>query len=579
MKNTTITTTVHSILDAEPSVRLAEVLLDAGLITEDQLLVALNAKREKNETLCRTLVELGLVSERVINELQAGESAYDSVDLERCFPDRSALQLVPKEAALRCGTLPIFLDENRHVLTLAVADTSNLEDIERVIGRTGKSVQITALQASQDDIESAIQRFYRYETAIPGLIREIEASDVRDSNDAVESGEYGHPVVRLVYALLADSVKRGASGIHFEPESAFLRVRYRIDGVLQQVTVLQRKYWPCIAAFLKTKSNEEQADASEAGHGQFTMMLAGRHFAFHIACHATTHGENIVLQVVEPRKLAVPLEDLELEAGQLQSLQMIMARPQGIVFVTGPRDSGKTTTLYSLLNYRNDESVNIMTIDSSVQYSVPMIRQSLLSNSQSPDFAGNYGSMMRQNPDVVLMDDLHDVGSAEKAFRAAMTGRQVYVSMCAHSALGVIAHLVEFGLKRQTVAQNIIGIVSQRLVRRLCQQCKQSYVPDQVECKILGIAMTETRILYRESACESCNYRGYVGRVGVFEVLRLNDEIDELIAVGASHKKLRDAAQRGGFKEISEDSIRHVLDGTTSVSEISRVVDLTKSLR
>ncbi|MGI9262976.1 MAG: GspE/PulE family protein, partial [Woeseiaceae bacterium] len=392
---------------------------------------------------------------------------------------------------------------------------------------------------------------------------------------AVENEEYNHPLIRLVDAILADAVKRDASDIHLEPEAGFLRVRYRIDGVLRQVMALHNSYWPGMVVRLKVMAKLNIAETRAPQDGRISLMLAGRPIDFRVACQQTTHGENFVLRVLDRKKGILPLANLNLAKDTLTTLQVMMARPEGIILVTGPTGSGKTTTLYSMLNFRNDESVNIMTLEDPVEYPMSMIRQTSLNEAAKLDFANGIRSMMRQDPDIILVGEIRDEETAEMAFRAAMTGHQVFSTLHTNSALGAIPRLLDIGVKPAIMSGNIIGIVAQRLVRRLCRQCKEAYAPDETEQKLLGKDCRMPLLLYRENGCEDCNFLGFKGRVSVLEVLKINTALDELIARRATRLEMLTAANENGFRDLANDAIRHVLAGTTSLSEISRVVDLT----
>jgi type II secretory ATPase GspE/PulE/Tfp pilus assembly ATPase PilB-like protein len=471
--------------------------------------------------------------------------------------------------------LPINFDKNDKVLTLAMADTFNVVAIDQVAATLGSGIGISTLVAGEAEIEAAIEQFYQYELSIQGILREIDTGEVDNLNVAVEHEEYNHPLIRLVDAILADAVKREASDIHLEPEAGFLRVRYRIDGVLRQVMALHRDYWPGMVVRLKVMAKMNIAETRAPQDGRISLTLAGRSIDFRVASQQTTHGENFVLRVLDRRKGILPLEKLNLERETMATMQVMMARPEGIILVTGPTGSGKTTTLYSMLNYRNDESVNIMTLEDPVEYPMSMIRQTSLNEAAKLDFANGIRSMMRQDPDIILVGEIRDEETAEMALRAAMTGHQVFSTLHTNSALGAIPRLLDIGVKPHIMAGNIIGIVAQRLVRRLCKHCKQAYAPDEVERQLLGIDSSKPVLLYKEGGCESCNNFGFKGRLAVIEVLKLNRELDEMIASGASRKEMYECAVASGFRELSEDGIRHVLAGSTSLAEISRVVDLT----
>ena len=569
------TVTVRTLQTNEPSIPLGERLIAAGLISEDQLQVALKEQSRHDEPLGRILVKLGLLSEGVLRDTLGESLGHDSIDLSKAIPDPDALKMVAKNIARRYSMLPINFDKNEKVLTLAMADTFNVVAIDQVAATLGSGIGISTLMAGEAEIEAAIEQFYQYELSIQGILREIDTGEIDNLNVAVETEEYSHPLIRLVDAILADAVKRDASDIHLEPESGFLRVRYRIDGVLRQVMALHRSYWPGMVVRLKVMSKMNIAEKRAPQDGRISLSLAGRKIDFRVACQATTHGENFVLRVLDRRKGIVPLEKLRLVKETLTSLQVMMARPEGIILVTGPTGSGKTTTLYSMLNYRNDESVNIMTLEDPVEYPMPMIRQTSLNEAAKLDFANGIRSMMRQDPDIILVGEVRDEETAEMAFRAAMTGHQVFSTLHTNSALGAMPRLIDIGVKPQIMAGNIIGIVAQRLVRCLCRHCKQAYAPDEAERTLLGISSTKPVLLYKEEGCEACNFLGYKGRLAVIEVLKINKELDEMIARSATIAEMRQAALDSGFQELAEDGVRHVLSGLTSLSEISRVVDLT----
>jgi len=569
------TITVRKLTPEEPSMPLGERLIEDGLITRDQLQVALKEQSRRDEPLGRILVRLGLISEGMLRDTLGESLGHDSIDLSTVIPDPDALQMVPKNVARRYSMLPINFDKNEKVLTLAMADTFNVVAMDQVAAQLGAGIGIATLVAGEAEIEAAIEQFYKFELSIQGILHEIDTGEVDQLNVGIENEEYNHPLIRLVDAILADAVKRDTSDIHLEPEAGFLRVRYRIDGVLRQVMALHRSYWPGMVVRLKVMSKMNIAETRAPQDGRISLTLAGRPIDFRVACQQTTHGENFVLRVLDRQKGIVPLEKLNLEKGTLTTLQVMMARPEGIILVTGPTGSGKTTTLYSMLNWRNDEAVNIMTLEDPVEYPMNMIRQTSLNEAAKLDFANGIRSMMRQDPDVILVGEIRDEETAEMAFRAAMTGHQVFSTLHTNSALGAIPRLIDIGVKPQIMAGNIIGIVAQRLVRRLCRHCKQAHAPDDTERQLLGISSSKPILLYREQGCDACSFMGFKGRLAVIEVLKMTQEMDEMVARDATRKEMHDAAVESGFKDLAEDAVRHVLNGMTSLAEISRVVDLT----
>ncbi len=387
--------------------------------------------------------------------------------------------------------------------------------------------------------------------------------------------EYTQPMVRLVNALLVDAVKRGASDIHFEPEYAFLRIRYRIDGVLETVRSLHKTYMPGITVRIKVISEMNIAETRAPQDGRISLTLNGRPIDFRVSTHPTVHGENIVLRILDREKSIISLDKMNLPAATLTRLSLMLARPEGILIVTGPTGSGKTTTLYSLLSQVNDETVNIMTLEDPVEYPLTLMRQTSVNDAVKMDFANGIRSMMRQDPDIILVGEIRDRDTAEMAFRAAMTGHQVFSTLHSNSALGAFPRLLDIGIQPDIMAGNIIGVIAQRLVRVLCVHCKEAYVPTIEERRILGAAAADVAQIYRPTGCVKCANKGYKGRSSVMELLVMDGDLDELVARRATAKELRAAALAKNFRPLAEEGVALVLNGTTSISEISRTVDLT----
>ncbi len=560
---------------------LGEHLVQAGIISPDQLRIALTEQEENkaaSEPLGRILVRLGFVAEDIMRE-QLGEAlGQESIDLESAVPDRDALALLPKELARRYNVVPVSLSPDGQQLSIAMADTFNLVTLDRVRAHVGSEIDLRTLLAGDVKIEAAIDRFYGYELSVDGILHEIETGEIDYSSLQAESGEYSQPLVRLVDAILADAVKRDASDIHFEPEEGFVRIRYRIDGVLRQIRSLHVHFWSPIAVRLKVMSDMNIAETRAPQDGRISLGIGGHTIDFRVSAVRTTHGENIVLRVLDRHKGIRSLESLNLDEETRDTLGLMMARPEGIILITGPTGSGKTTTLYSMLAHLNDESRNIVTLEDPVEYPMPMVRQSAVNEAAKLDFANGIRSLMRQDPDVMLVGEIRDEPTATMAFRAAMTGHQVYSTLHTNSALGAIPRLLDIGILPDVLAGNMIGVMGQRLVRRLCDQCKQPYEPGEAERSLLGLPDDQDATLYRPHGCHACNDQGYKGRFALLEVLRLDPDLDDMIARRATQKELTEAAVDKGFVSLATDGARHALAGSTSLEEIARVVDLTRRL-
>lgn len=567
-------------MESRKKFRLGELLLQQGLISQDQLRIALREQTDNSIPLGRQLIRLGFVTEAMIRETLAHTIGQESMDLALVVADSEALNLVPEEFARRHRLLPIAYDREQEILTVGMADVLNVIAHDQLRALLGGHIDIKPVLAGETQLEEYTDQFYGFDLSVDGILREIETGEIDYQSLQTPSGEeYTQPVVRLVGALLVDAVKRGASDIHFEPEHAFLRVRYRIDGVLEQVRSLHKSYWPGIAVRLKIICGMNIAETRAPQDGRLSLTINARPIDFRVASQPMIHGENIVLRVLDREKSIIAFESLGFTDENLSALKALTRRPEGILVVTGPTGSGKTTTLYSILCNLNDETINVMTLEDPVEYPVTMMRQTSINETLKMDFANGIRSIMRQDPDVILVGEIRDRETAEMAFRAAMTGHQVFTTLHTNSALGTFPRLLDIGILPDIMAGNIIGVIAQRLVRLLCPICKQAYQPDLSERTQLGLDPGDGRQVYRAVGCEQCRFRGYKSRMALMELLRIDDDIDELIARRATAKELAQVAIEKGFRTLADDGVRRVLEGRTSLAEVARVVDLTRTRR
>ncbi|MDM5180330.1 ATPase, T2SS/T4P/T4SS family [Massilia sp. DJPM01] len=558
---------------------LGKLLIQKGVISEDQLRIALIEQKRSSEPLGKLLITLGFVTEATVREALSENLNQQSADLTSLVVDAIALKLIPKDVAKRYRVFPIVYERDTDNLILAMADTSNIVALDQISAMLVKGITIGPVLVNESDIARAIDQYYGFELSIDGILLEIETGEVNYAAMAATTDEYSQPMVRLMDALLADAVQNGASDIHFEPEQSFLRIRYRIDGILRQIRSLHKSYWPAMAVRLKVMSNMNIAESRAPQDGRISIKFSGRQIDFRASAQPTTHGENFVLRVLDRQKGLVPLDGLGLGEDELHLLKLMIARPHGVILVTGPTGSGKTTTLYSILNHINTESVNIMTLEDPVEYPMNMIRQTSINESAKMGFADGIRSMMRQDPDIILVGEVRDRETAEMAFSAAMTGHQVYTTLHTNSAIGSVSRLLDIGILPDIMAGNIIGIIAQRLVRRLCQVCKTEALADATERRLLGLnADDPPATICHAAGCEACGHQGYKGRMAIMELLKVNADIDEAIARRASLRELKATARAAGFRSLVDDGMRRVLEGATSLDEVARVVDLTDRL-
>lgn len=558
---------------------LGEQLIRKNIIGRDQLRIALTEQQKSGEQLGRILVALGFVSESVLRDALGEALGRESVALRNVVPDVEALKMVPKELARRYTLVPISFDEQKSRLTLAMADVYNLVALDRLRAQFGGQVEIQALLAGEIEVEDAIDQFYGFELSVDGILNEIETGEIDYSTiqgQGASSEGYSQPFVRLVDSILADAVKREASDVHFEPEDGFLRIRYRIDGVLRPIRSLHKNYWSAIVVRLKVMAQMNIAETRAPQDGRMSLAISGHTIDFRVSTMPTTYGENIVLRILDRDKGIMRLSDLGISSAPHSELKLMMARPEGLILLTGPTGSGKTTTLYSMLSNINTESINIMTMEDPVEYPMSMVRQTSVNETIKLNFATGIRAMMRQDPDVILVGEIRDQDTAEMAFRAAMTGHQVYSTLHTNSAVGALPRLLDLGVTPDVMTGNIIGIVAQRLVRRLCLYCREKYQPDGIEARILGDFQGQS--IYKAVGCTRCGHTGYRGRIALIETIRMSPALDDLIFKHASSRELLAVALEQGYRPIAEDGLMRVQEGVTTLEEVSRVVDLTSRI-
>jgi general secretion pathway protein E/type IV pilus assembly protein PilB len=560
--------------------RIGEILVYKGVTTPDQIEIALTEQKKTKEHLGRILVRLGFATDAIINDVIGGVIGQETVDLTTAIADSEAISMIPNDLARRLKVLPLNFNSENQILIVAMSDIFDVVTIDQLNAHLAGSAEIQPVLAGETQIEKSIDQFYGFELSVDGILKEIETGEIDYQSLDAESDEYSQPVVRLVNALLSDAVKRSASDIHFEPEEGFLRFRYRIDGVLRQIRSLHKNYWSAIAVRLKVMAGMDIAETRAPQDGRITLSLSGRKVDFRVSTLPTVYGENIVLRVLDRQKGIVSLEELGLQAEELTTLKLMVGRPEGIILVTGPTGSGKTTTLYSILNYLNTESVNIMTLEDPVEYPTTMIRQTSAQETSRLDFASGIRSMMRQDPDIILVGEIRDEDTASMALRAAMTGHQVFSTLHTNSALGAIPRLMDIGIKPDILAGNIIGIIAQRLIRKLCVHCKEAFELEDLERNLLNLKSTDRQqIIYKGKGCIKCESQGYKGRMSIMEVLKFDSDMDELVARHGTPKELIRMALSKGFKPLAVVGSERVLEGLTSLEEVARVVDLTSRLK
>jgi len=563
-----------------PTARIGDLLVERGLISKDQLEVAFQEKAKSNKLLGELLVELGFITEQALSAVLAESSGYQRFVPGSTVVEAEALALLPKEAAQRYRAFPISFDGKN--LRLAMADIYDVLAIDKVKRFFPAGTLVQPLVCSDTEVQKAIDQYYGHELSIEGILKELESLEAGEDEETQYQeqmeGGYLHPLVRLVNALLLDAIKTGASDIHFEPEGNFLRLRYRIDGEMTQIRTLHKRHWAAACHRIKLMGGMNIADRMNPQDGRFTLEIGNRKVDFRASSLPTIHGENVVLRILDKSQALVTIDKLGYTPHNFGLIKRMVQKPEGIIIVTGPTGSGKTTTLYAMMAYINSLDVNIMTLEDPVEYELALIRQAQVREGSSLSFAEGIRTLMRQDPDIILVGEVRDAGTATMALRAAMTGHQVYTTLHTNDAAGCIPRLLDLGLKASLMAGNIIGIIAQRLVRKICPDCCEMKTATAEECVLLDVDAANPPQIAHAKGCDNCRKSGYRGRIAVSEILPFNDEVDSLVLTDAPLPQIKKAARGAGFVPMLEDATTKVLEGKTSLKAAMNVVDFTGRL-
>ncbi|MGB1076917.1 MAG: GspE/PulE family protein [Bdellovibrionales bacterium] len=553
--------------------RLGDRLVDMGIITPDQLNVALQEQDISGKMLGEALIELAFVDEETLTMVLAQTAGFEVFDPKATIFDGDALALLTKPDAVELKMLPVSLSGSE--LSVALVDPYDVIKLDTLKRKIPKGLVIKPLVATATIVSEAIDAAYGYASNIDDILKELEAVEDSDLTKLSENEAYTHPIVRLVNALLFEAVKLGVSDLHFEPEENFIRLRYRLDGVLYTSQILHKKHWNGVSQRIKIMSTMNIADKLAPQDGRFHLNVGGREADFRVSSLPTVHGENIVLRVLDKTASIMPLESLGFSPNNLELIKKSQAKPEGIIIVTGPTGSGKSTSLYSMLNYINDVAVNIQTLEDPVEYSLPMIRQTNVREGIL-DFADGIKALLRQDPDIIFIGEIRDKTTAEMALKAAMTGHQVYTTLHTNDSFGAIPRMLDLGLKPGMIAGAVVSIFAQRLARRLCSECKVEYTPSAEECELLQIEPDENVKIFRGSdeGCSACGGQGYKGRVAVVEILMFDEDLNDIVSSGGSKADLKAQARKSGFKNMADDARLKVLEGVSSIEAVSKVVSL-----
>jgi len=543
---------------------------DKGLIDDENLA---KARKSGKHPLHEALIELGFVSKEQVYEMIAEELGVAYIDLINYDLDEEMLSLIPEEVARKFLAVPIFSLENS--LGVAMADPRNVEATDQIRLKTGLVVE--PLLGSEEDINKVLDRHYRSMGSVEEMIEDLEVTRVQEEEEIIPdlkdlSDEA--PITKLVNLIFAQAVRDRASDIHIEPDEKVLRIRFRIDGALYEVPSPPKHMKAAITSRIKVMSNLNIAETRKAQDGHIRMRIEGNDIDVRVSMVPTVFGENVVMRVLNPQSISLGLDQLGFSGFNLERFNEIIFRPHGVLLNTGPTGSGKTTTLYAALQTVNSIDKNIITVEDPVEYRLPLIRQIQVNRKVGVTFANGLRAILRQDPDVIMVGEIRDVETAEIAVQAALTGHFVFSTLHTNEAAGAIPRLIHMGVEPFLAASSLEGIMAQRLVRRICPDCREEYSPSALLRKELGLDPDKKVPFYRGKGCDACRGTGYRGRVAVFEIIDVTPAIRHLTLAKASVDELREQAQKEGMITLKEDALDKVLNGMTTVEELARVTGI-----
>ena len=565
--------------------RLGEMLIEAKLITADDLDRAIAEHRRSGRLLGATLIGMGLVNEAAVLRVLQQQLGLALIDLTDTVVDDQALARIKEETAKKYGALPIEI-EGRSTLVVAMADPLNVAALEDLRFHSGMFIR--PVLASTEQIFEAIERYYHIDKSVNEMMRNLVQSDddivvnrVSDENSAEAIDELrqeaeGRPIVRLTNWVLHRAIDLRASDIHIEPQDKELVVRLRIDGMLQELQRLPKWSQGALVSRLKVLSNLDIAEKRAPQDGRLKIEVAGHRVDMRVSTLPVTNGEKVVMRLIDQRNTLAGLDDLGFYPEELARVRSYLARPQGIMLVTGPTGSGKSTLLYAALRHIQHVTKNIVTVEDPVERQIRGINQVQVDEKGKKTFAGALRAILRQDPDVIMIGEIRDKETAQIAFRASVTGHMVLSTVHTNDAASAVTRLIDLGLEPFMVASSLVGVVNMRLVRMVCPKCRDTYEADATTLNRFswGMRPEGAVTLQRGRGCPACHNTGYSGRTGIFEVLNIDEQVRSLVQQGVSDTVIRQAAMEAGMHSIGEDGLRKVLEARTTLDEVSRVIYL-----
>ncbi|MCS6950487.1 MAG: type II secretion system ATPase GspE [bacterium] len=567
---------------------IGEIFVRAGLITREQLATAVEKQKQlqSHENIGELLVDMGLITERDRVRCMGEHWGVAYVDLSQQPPEPEAVRLLAQDIARRFKAIPISLQNGR--LMVAMVNPLDIFAIDEIRLITGKDVE--PVIATEEDVLNALNTAYRQEAAVTDVlsqvVREIDDAQVQvQSPSRVEEEENlsveqlrelseDAPVVRLANLIITKAIQDKASDIHVEPAKEYVKVRYRIDGIMQDAMVLPKRVQASLISRFKIMADMDIAEKRVPQDNRISAVIDGKTFDFRVSTLPSVHGEKVVMRVLDRSSITVDFHKLGMLPYTLEMFESMISRTYGIILVTGPTGSGKSTTLYSVLSKLNSGEKNILTIEDPVEYELPGLTQVNVNPRAGMTFAAGLRAMLRQDPDIIMVGEIRDAETAIIAIEAALTGHLVLSTLHTNDAPGAVARLLDMGVEPFLIASSLVGVLAQRLLRTICTKCKEPYVPPRDAMQRLGMNLegNSNVTFYRGRGCEVCKGTGYKGRTGIYELMPVTDKVRELILARASSYAIREAAIEAGMRTLREDAMQKILLGITTLEESLRVI-------
>ncbi len=545
--------------------KIGEILVEQGYLTLHQVEEALEEQKTTGEKVGEVLVRKGWLAPEELSRALATQLGVSSFDLANYIISAEVIKLIPQDIAIKYKVIPVFKVGN--TLTVAMIDPSNVFLIDELQNIT--KCRIEPVLADEMPIRKAQDQYYGGAGTIHEIISSLDTAKLSESDRLGEEA----PVVKLVNILIVEAVQTNASDIHFEPEEKLMNVRYRIDGILHKHAILPKDLQAAIISRLKIMAELDIAEKRIPQDGRILKKIGNKDIDFRVSTCPTIHGENVVLRILDKSSMTLGLEVLGFPARELKAFEEIIFEPYGIILVTGPTGSGKTTTLYSALHKINREDINIMTVEDPVEYQFSQIRQVQVNQKAGLTFASALRSFLRQDPDVIMVGEIRDLETAQIAVQAALTGHLVLSTLHTNDAPTAFTRLVDMGIEPFLVSSSVLGVLAQRLVRKVCSNCKEAYTPPAALLRSLGLEKkVDSSIKFLSGkGCKLCNNTGYKGRVGIYEMLKMTFQIQELVLRGAPPDEIKNLASKQGMRTLRDIALEKVLTGETTPEEVIRI--------